>query len=418
MNDALLLILPDGRSRGQLSLMLRELGKRVVAINDPHEAMKQASQNHFPVAIVDRDLPGISGLEFVYKLSKSCPNTHVVLLSDEAEAAHTPPRAQLGVSDIIYRPFKPAKLMTKIEGLCSTAASKIRPTIASAAGGPRNAGQASPGEVAEPTQTPTEFGASLQSVSYSPSFLVCKSAVSRRFLAELWMQRNFETAILVSGEDGSEFELVVRELNQASGSADVYPAVLHEHEISIEALESLNTHARLSDSAPRLVFIPHIEALPEAKKNELLQFVSNNRQSKKRSIRLVFGSITNSDLATPAVEKFRTQLGDLCEGRLKIAPLRERRSDIPLIIRKILYDLTTLHSFVRAREVEDAALEFLSKYIWKGNYEQLITVMRSAISSCPYRSLSLHQVQSLLHNDLAALHLLESVADENLLPNK
>lgn len=410
MNDSLFLVLPDGRSRSQLSLILRELGRQVVSCSDPDDAMRQAMENDYPVAIIDRDLPGVNGLEYVRQVAKNCQKTHVVLLSDEADAKHTPPRAQLGVSDIIYRPFKPARLMAKIEGLCSDAGMKakpmVQPGLTRAPFGAAMADRAKP----SPNQ-------SFQSLNYSPSFMVAKSHASRRLLGNLWNARKFQHAILIGGEEGSEFELVVRELNQAAGTADVYPAVIQDLEVSEEALESLNAKALLSDGPPRIVYIPHIEALTDEQRGAVKKFLARNRANPRRHVRLVLGSVINSDLSTPVVRRFREELGNLCEARLDIEPLRDRRPDIPLMIRKILYDLTSLHSFVRAREVEAAALDYLQQYVWKGNYEQLVTVMRSAISSCPYRALSLHQVQSLLHNDLAALHLLESVADENLLPN-
>ncbi len=367
-------------------------------------------EQDFPVAIVDRDLPGVNGIEFVRQMAKNCKNTHVVLLSDEADAKHTPPRAQLGISDIIYRPFVPGSLMSKIEGLCNDAGMKAKPVV-------------EPGLTRVPFASVGAKGASrapnhsYQSLNYSPSFIVSKSSVSRRFLGNLWNARKFKTAILLTGEEGSEFELVVRELNQAAGTADVYPAVLQDHEVTLDALESLNAAALLNDGPPRIVYIPHIEVLMDEQRNNLLAFITKNKAKTGRHIRIVAGSIVNSDLSTPVVQKFRDELEQHCEAKLELSPLRERQMDIPLMIRKILYDLTSLHSFVRAREVEPAALDYLSQYVWKGNYEQLVTVLRSAISSCPYRALSLHQVQSLLHNDIAALHLLESVADENLLPN-
>ncbi len=380
--------------------------------------MRQAVEQNFPVAIIDRDLPGVNGLEFVRQLAKSCKNTHVVLLSDEADAKHTPPRAQLGISDIIYRPFNPSRLMSKIEGLCNDAGMKAKPIVqpgltrAPFGGGltPAKSASSASGSTRAPTQ-------SYQSLNYSPSFIVTKSSASRRFLGNLWNARKFKNAILLSGEEGSEFELAVREINQAAGTADVYPAVLQDHEVSLDALESLNAAALLSDGPPRIVYIPHIEVLTDEQRSGLLSFISKNSTKTSRHVRIVAGSIINSDLSTPVVQKFREELEGLCDAKLEIAPLRDRKMDIPLMIRKILYDLTSLHSFVRAREVEPAALDYLSQYVWKGNYEQLVTVLRSAISSCPYRALSLHQVQSLLHNDIAALHLLESVADENLLPN-
>jgi len=410
MNDSLFLVLPDGRSRSQLSLILRELGRQVVSCSDPDDAMRQAMENDFPVAIIDRDLPGVNGLDFVRQVAKNCKKTHVVLLSDEADAKHTPPRAQLGVSDIIYRPFKPGRLMAKIEGLCNDAGLKAKPHV-------------------QPGLTRAPFGAgvsdkrkpapnqSYQSLNYNPSFMVAKSHASRRLLGDLWNARKFQHAILISGEEGSEFELLVREINQAAGTADVYPAVLQDQEVSRDALESLNAKVLLSDGPPRIVYIPHIESLTDEQRVMVKDFLVSNRSSNRRHVRLILGSVINSDLSTPTVQRYREEIGELCEAKLSIESLRERRPDIPLMIRKILYDLTSLHSFVRAREVEPAALDYLQQYVWKGNYEQLVTVMRSAISSCPYRALTLHQVQSLLHNDIAALHLLESVADENLLPN-
>ncbi len=372
-------------------------------------------EQEFPVAIIDRDLPGVNGLEFVRQVAKNCQKTHVVLLSDEADAKHTPPRGQLGVSDIIYRPFNPSRLMSKIEGLCNDAGMKAKPMVQPGlTRAPFGVGNSGNKLGAAARTTPSQ---SYQSLNYSPSFIVTKSSNSRRLLGNLWNARKFKNAILLAGEEGSEFELVVRELNQAAGTADVYPAVIQDHEVTLETLESLNAAALLSDGPPRIVYIPHIEVLTDEQRGHLLNFIAKNRGRTKRHVRIVAGSVINSDLSTPLIQKYREELEELCDAKLEIAPLRDRKMDIPLMIRKILYDLTSLHSFVRAREVETAALDYLSQYVWKGNYEQLVTVLRSAISSCPYRSLSLHQVQSLLHNDLAALHLLESVADENLLPN-
>lgn len=409
MNNALFLVLPDGRTRSQLSLILRELGRGVICCADPHEAMRQAVEEQFPVAIIDRDLPGVDGLDYVRQFAKACKRTHVVLLSDESDAAHTPPRAQLGISDLIYRPFKPARLMSKIERLCEDAGFQAKPDVQ--AGETRLPFAAlSRGKSAAPF-------ASYQSVNYHPSFLVAKSAASQRLVGNLWLARGFQNAVLLRGEDGCEFEFVLRELNQASGSAEVFPALLQDREVSLEALETLNTQARLHDGTPRLVFIPHVESLSDEQRQEVLTFVQRNRESQKRHVRVVLGSVTNSDLANAATQASLDEMAKYCEATLDIAPLRDRKDDIPLLARKILFDLTALHSFVRAREIDDAAMDYLCDYVWKGNYEQLVTVLRSAISSCPYRSLTLHLVQSLLHNDIAALHLLESVADEYLLPS-
>jgi len=406
MNDSLILISANGRARSQLSLMLRELGRKVVSCADPGEAIKRIEEEGFPVAIIDRDLPGVNGLDFVRHVAKTFARTHVVLLSDEGDGAHTPPHGRLGISDVVYRPFKPARLMAKIESLCQDAGMKVKPKV-------------EPGLTRAPFPSARPNGTSREdfpSLSYHPSFMVAKSRASRRLLAGLWNARLFKHAVMIRGEEGSEFELVVRELNQAAGTPEVYPAVLQDREVHEDALESLNAQARLSTDAPRIVFVPHVESLAEAQREELHAFLRRNMEDPRRHVRLVIGSVMNSDLSTPVMGAYREAVGALCEATLEIAPLRERKADIPLMIRKILYDLTTLHAFVRAREVEPAALEYLQDYVWKCNYDQLITVMRSAISSCPYRALTLHQVQSLLHNDLAALHLLESVADENLLP--
>ncbi|MGE9294826.1 MAG: response regulator, partial [Puniceicoccales bacterium] len=210
MNDSLFLVSPDGRARSQLSLILRELGRKVVSSTDPHDAIRQISEFSYPVVIIDRDLPGVNGLEFVREVAKTCASTHVVLLSDEADAVHTPPRGQLGISDIIYRPFKPARLMKKIEGLCNDAGLKSKPVVQPgltrapfSLNGSRNGN----GSRSEPNQ-------SYQSLSYHPSFMVAKSTASRRLLGDLWNARGFKNAVMLLGEDGSEFELVVRELNQ------------------------------------------------------------------------------------------------------------------------------------------------------------------------------------------------------------
>ena len=65
-----------------------------------------------------------------------------------------------------------------------------------------------------------------------------------------------------------------------------------------------------------------------------------------------------------------------------VPPLRERKEDIPLLVRHFLKEFTASYGR-RSREISDDAIEFLMRYSWPGNVRELRNVMERIVIMNP-----------------------------------
>lgn len=103
-------------------------------------------------------------------------------------------------------------------------------------------------------------------------------------------------------------------------------------------------------------------------------------ETRRVDFRLV--AATHRDLALEVKEgRFREDLFyRLSVLRLRIAPLRERKEDIPLITQQLLRNLTIEYKTSTAPEVTRETLEILNSYDWPGNIRELRNVLSRALA--------------------------------------
>jgi two-component system, response regulator PdtaR len=82
-DDGHVLIVEDERvSRKALALLLRACGYKTIAAESAEEALRILALDDRPdFALVDVDLPGMSGLEFAERLEETRPGTFTVLIT-------------------------------------------------------------------------------------------------------------------------------------------------------------------------------------------------------------------------------------------------------------------------------------------------------------------------------------------------
>lgn len=80
----LLVVEDEALLRHHLYTRLGESGHVVEAVADAEEALYQAGQYHFDLAIVDLGLPGISGLELITRLRSQDKTFPILILTLEA----------------------------------------------------------------------------------------------------------------------------------------------------------------------------------------------------------------------------------------------------------------------------------------------------------------------------------------------
>jgi CheY-like chemotaxis protein len=108
------------RSSRLLSSVLEECGFRVIARNDPFEAMELCKRTYFDLALLDYEMPRISGARLAQEIKYLVPDVPVVLLSGRQSL----PSAELAFVDAHFG------FGTSLDDLLWTMRILARPTMA------------------------------------------------------------------------------------------------------------------------------------------------------------------------------------------------------------------------------------------------------------------------------------------------
>ena len=209
--------------------------------------------------------------------------------------------------------------------------------------------------------------------------------------------------VLITGESGTGKELVARALHQHSPRAAKPFVALNTAAIASELLESeLFGHERGSFTgadARRIgrfeqadggtLFLDEIGDMSPALQTRLLRVLAESeffrvggQESITVDVRVI--AATNQDLALAVKERrFREDLFHrLNVIRIHTPPLRQRRQDIPLLLKHYLANAATELN-TPPKSLNSDALELLQSYDWPGNVRQLVNATRRLSVTAP-----------------------------------
>lgn len=114
-----ILVVEDDKKICDLIKVLLKVGTQdvqAVLANDATQALFKLENQDFDLLLVDQNLPGKSGVDFVRQLRKMMKHASVkvvlmsaVLSKDDVQAA-----LQVGIDDILVKPFTFSQLITKV----------------------------------------------------------------------------------------------------------------------------------------------------------------------------------------------------------------------------------------------------------------------------------------------------------------
>ena len=218
-----------------------------------------------------------------------------------------------------------------------------------------------------------------------------------------------DATVLIQGETGTGKELVARAIHDMSARAKrsfikvncaAIPATLLESELFGHEKGSFTGAfaqkiGRFELAHQGTLFLDEIGEIPLELQSKLLRAIQEQeleRLGGNRTIRVDvrFVAATNRDLKQMVDEgKFRSDLYyRLHVFPLTVPPLRERRDDIPLLIRYF----TQKHAKRMNRPIEEissAAIEALTRYDWPGNIRELQNVVERSVILSPGRVLQI-----------------------------
>ncbi len=323
------------------------------------------------VLITDVRMPGMDGLALLDRLSSTCPNLPVIVITAHSDLENAVAAYQGGAFEYLPKPFD----VDEVVDLVKKAARQQ-------------------GHVPDRSETGEQMKI--------PS-LIGKAPAMQEVYRSIGRLARTSMTVLITGESGTGKELVARALHQHSPRANKPFVALNTSAIAAELLESeLFGHERGSFTgadARRIgrfeqahggtLFLDEIGDMSAALQTRLLRVLAERefyrvggQSTVAVDVRVI--AATNQDLAR-AVDngRFREDLYHrLNVIRINTPPLRQRRQDIPLLLRHYLDDAAQ-ELDVPVKTVNSEAMDILQNYAWPGNVRQLVNVSRRMMVTAP-----------------------------------
>jgi transcriptional regulator with GAF, ATPase, and Fis domain len=229
--------------------------------------------------------------------------------------------------------------------------------------------------------------------------MIGQSAALKRLLREVEMVARTDATVLILGESGTGKELIAREIHKNSRRGQrpmirvncaSIPRELYESEF-FGHVKGAFTGA-LKDRAGRFeaaqsgtLFLDEVGEIPLELQSKLLRVLQEGQyervgEERTRTVDVRIIAASNRDLPRDVeAGRFRQDLYyRLNRFPMKVAPLRERKEDIPLLAAHFLDKTIRKHQLPRAR-LTQAHIAQLQNYDWPGNVRELQNMIERAL---------------------------------------
>lgn len=358
----LLVVEDDEDFRETCARWMTRKGHRVEAAANGHEALEACDRKIFDVAIIDMNMPGLSGLELLERLKSSQIESEVIILTGQGTIETAVNAMKLGASDYLTKPFP----LDELEQRCLLSWERARLNK-------------------ENRQLRAIIERSQPEVS-----IIGESFRMREVFRLIERVAPTDKPVLIQGESGTGKELVARALQQKSHRANrpfvtINCAALPEQLVESELFGhrkgaftgATEDRAGLFEVADNgTLFIDEIGELPGALQPKLLRALEDgsirrvgSHRERKVDVRLI--AATNRTLVEEvAAGRFREDLYyRINVMSLELPPLRKREGDVALLIRSMLG---------RGWSITDEAKHVMELYQWPGNVRQLKNAIERA----------------------------------------
>ena len=369
----------DPDARFVLGELLLQSGYEVTAVENGKKAIEAAQAFEFDLALIDVQMPGISGMQVaeVFKGDETLRYTPLFLITALSELSDIQKGLGSGADDYITKPYDKDELLARVG-----AGLRIR-ALYEALRASRNVSytlqQRSEGTLSKLSDPVFANGMIGTSASMSAvRDLIAKSA-------------NADVPVLITGESGTGKELVAAALHYSSQRGGAPFVAQNCAALSESLLESeLFGHVKgaftgaLKDRAGLFeladggtLFLDEIGEMQPTLQAKLLRVLQDGVISpvgggKPKKVRVRVVCATNRDLEREiAAGNFRSDLFyRINVVKIHLKPLRERLSDLPSLVEFFL-DGIALRTGQQRKTLETAAVGRLCGYSWPGNVREL-----------------------------------------------
>ncbi len=346
---------------------------RVILAQNGREAIEYLRTEVIDLVLTDLRMPEQSGLDLLKYVQQHNKDIPVIIITAFGSIENAVEAMKLGAYDYILKPIKIAELKPQIEKAL---------------------------QYAQLLNENVELKKRLRKFEGFREIITANSGM-QALLETIKQVAVTPATVLIEGESGTGKQLVAASIHYMSAQAEhpfveincgaIPPSLLeselfgHEKGAFTGAVKTKKGKFELADNGT--LFLDEIGELPLELQVKLLHVLENQKFTRvggtqfiKTNARIVVA--TNRTLSREVeAKRFRSDLYyRLKVVYLKIPPLRERREDIPLLVKFFINKHKQLNVQGKTDiSISEDALELLQSYSWPGNVRELENAIQQAI---------------------------------------
>jgi DNA-binding NtrC family response regulator len=387
--------------RESLSSLLRSAGLNVQTFSSAQKFLTSAPLEALSCLVLDVRLPGISGLDLQRELASKDVQIPIIFLTGHGDIPTSVQAIKAGAMEFLTKPFDHEYLLEA-----------VRSAIAR-----DNKNERSPGSIAQerfeectvtngasravPNQPEIVISSHLdgnRNASAAFGEIIGQTGAWRQIIGQIEMVAPTDATVVVLGETGTGKELIAGELHRRSRRKDkplvrvncaCIPKELYESEFFGHARGAFTSAVkdrvgRFEAAAGGTLFLDEVGEIPLELQSKLLRVLQDKcyervgeERTRRADVRIV--AATNRDLKREvSAGRFRQDLYyRLDVFPIKVAALRDRKEDIPLLANHFIEILVRELGFPKPR-LTRVGIETLRNYDWPGNIRELRNVIERA----------------------------------------
>jgi len=398
-----ILVLDDEKGfRDELQEFLIDNKHKTFPAARPSEAFRILQNHPIDLAILDIRLPEMDGLEVLKSIKNSFPDIEAIMITGHGDMDSVIKAMQEGAIDFFNKPFKLRDIQRTIEKTKNYINLNKNLKVS-------NNGYSLISEELE------------EKIGFS---FISENSMMKTVVQLMYsVAKSEHTTVLITGESGTGKEVVARGIHYLSMRAEhplhsvncsTIPEELFESEFFghkkgsfTSAVNNKKGWFEVADKGT--LFLDEIADLKPNLQPKFLRVLDNKLISRlgettERQVNVRIVAATNYDLRQLVEEKkFRSDLYyRLNSFVIHIPPLRERKSDIPLLVDHFI-KLFSSRLNKKIQRVDKNVIEHLLQYSFPGNVRELKHMIENAVILCEGNELRINHFATLRQYLISAI---------------
>lgn len=390
MAPKILIVDDDPDVVSALAYLLKVEGYQICKSGSPKEAIDYLAVGNFELVLADLNYTsdttsGKEGLEFIKTVRDLGYQAQIVAMTAWGNVELAVEAMRMGAGDFIQKPWDDERLLSII----------------------RN--QLSLGKALKRTDTLKEKNKLLrQQLDSSDSPLISESDVMQELMGKIHQVAQSDASILLTGENGTGKSMLAERIhllslrrghdlisvNMGSISETLFESEMFGHVKGAftDAHESRIGRFELADKGT--IFLDEIGNTPYSQQAKLLRVLETKQFERAGSsttqtsdCRVITATNANLNEEVESSRFRRDLLYRINTIQLRVPSLRERRTDIPILVNTFLGKFAKKYD-KREIGVSDAAMDAIYRYDWPGNIRELSHLIERAVLLCSSKQIS------------------------------